>query len=132
MRLANFINWVGWQGRLEIFRLKCPIIVFGLLLVANKKARSKGSIFWNDEFYFSLLEGAATLGDLETMKWAINENTGTTGTAANHASDLFVPVIEAAASGGHIHILEYLRPANNMEVFYSKLTGVAENSFPEL
>ena len=100
-----------------------------------KFARSHGSIFWNDEFYFSLLEGAATLGDLETMKWAIAENTGTTGTAANHAieanhpiessSDFFVPVIEAAASGGHIHILEYLRPTNNMEVFYAKVTGVA-------
>jgi hypothetical protein len=34
-------------------------------------------------------------------------------------------VIEAAASGGHIHILEYLRPTNNMEVFYAKVTGVA-------
>jgi hypothetical protein len=61
------------------------------------------------------------------MKWAINENTGTTGTAANHASDLFVPVIEAAASGGHIHILEYLRPNDNMEVFYAKVTGVASH-----
>jgi len=90
-----------------------------------KFARSKGSIFWNDEFYFSLLEGAATLGDLETMKWAIAENTGTTGTAANHASDFFVPVIEAAASGGHIHILEYLRPNDNMEVFYETVTRVA-------
>jgi hypothetical protein len=90
-----------------------------------KFARSKGSIFWNDEFYFSLLEGAATLGDLETMKWAIAENTGTTGIAANHASDFFVPVIKAAASGGHIHILEYLRPTENMEVFYSKVTGMA-------
>ena len=47
---------------------------------------------------------------------------------ANHASrhiNFFVPVIEAAASGGHIHILEYLRPTNNMEVFYAKVTGVA-------
>ena len=100
-----------------------------------KFARSHGSIVWNDEFYFSLLKKAATLGDLETMKWAIAENTGTTGTAANHAieanhpiessSDFFVPVIEAAASGGHIYILEYLRPTNNMEVFYAKVTGVA-------
>jgi hypothetical protein len=90
-----------------------------------KFARSHGSTFWNDEFYFSLLKKAATLGDLETMEWAIAENTGTTGTAANHASDFFVPVIEAAASGGHIHILEYLRPTNSMEVFYAKVTGVA-------
>jgi hypothetical protein len=90
-----------------------------------KFAKSKGSIFWNDEFYFSLLEGAATLGDLETMKWAIAENTGTAGTAANHASDFFVPVIEAAASGGHIHILQYLIPNDNMELFYKKVTRVA-------
>eukprot|EP01031_Cornospumella_fuschlensis_P030192 gene30192-36471_t len=90
-----------------------------------KFARSHGSIFWNDEFYYSLLAGAATLGDLETMKWAIAENTGITGTAANHASDFFVLVFEAAASGGHIHILEYLKPTNNMEVFYAKVTGVA-------
>jgi hypothetical protein len=59
------------------------------------------------------------------MKWAIAENTGTTGTAANHASDFFVPVIEAAASGGHIHILEYLILNDNMEVFYKKVTKVA-------
>ena len=48
-----------------------------------------------------------------------------TGTAANHASDFFVLVFEAAASGGHIHILEYLRPTNNMEVFYAKVTAAA-------
>ena len=67
-----------------------------------KFARSHGSIFWNDEFYYSLLEGAATLGDLETLTWALAETTGTTGIAA---SAFFVPVIEAAATGGHIHIL---------------------------
>eukprot|EP01034_Spumella_vulgaris_P024050 gene24050-30348_t len=76
--------------------------------------------------------GAATLGDLETMKWAIAENTGTTGTAANHpiesSSDFFVPVIEAAASGGHIHILEYLRPTGILfreRQFYARVTGAA-------
>ena len=90
-----------------------------------KFARSHGSTFWNDECYYSLLKKAATLGDLETMEWALAENTGTTGTAANHASDVFAPVIEAAANGGHIHILEYLRPTNNMEVFYAKVTGAA-------
>ena len=97
-----------------------------------KFARSHGSNFWNDKFYFSLLKGAATLGDLETMKWAIAENTGTTGTAANHpiesSSDFFVPVIEAAASGGHIHILEYLRPTGILfreRQFYARVTGAA-------
>ena len=108
-----------------------------------KFARSHGSTFWNDEFYFSLLERAASLGDLETMKWAIAENTGTTGTAANHpiganhpirwnhlmeaSRDFFVPVIEAAASRGHIHILEYLRPRPYFwePFFYSKVSRVA-------
>ena len=109
-----------------------------------KFARSNGSNFWNDEFYYSLLEGAATLGDLETMEWAIAEYMETNSYAvaermgrsyivtpidiANHASrhiKFFVPVIEAAASGGHIHILEYLRPTNNMEVFYAKVTAAA-------
>eukprot|EP01041_Mallomonas_annulata_P006350 gene6350-12843_t len=91
-----------------------------------KFARSHGSIFWNDEFYYSLLEGAATLGDLETLTWALAETTGTTGIAANHASDFFVPVIEAAATGGHIHILEYLRPTGSMlqeRQFDAKVTG---------
>ena len=103
-----------------------------------KFARSHGSIFWNDEFYFSLLEGAATLGDLETMEWAIAENTGTTGTAASHpieanhpieaSSDFFAPVIEAAASGGHIHILEFLRPTGipfREQQFYAKVSEAA-------
>jgi ankyrin repeat protein len=109
-----------------------------------KFARSHGSTFWNDEFYFSLLERAASLGDLETMKWAIAENTGTTGTAAanhpiganhpirwNHlmeaSRDFFVPVIEAAASRGHIYILEYLRPRPYFwePFFYSKVSRVA-------
>ena len=102
-----------------------------------KFARSYGSTFWNDEFYFSFLKKAATLGDLETMKWAIAENTGTTGTAANHpiganhlmgaSRDFFVPVIEAAASRGHIHILEYLRPRSYFwePFFYSRVSRVA-------
>ncbi len=110
-----------------------------------KFARSHGSNFWNEEFYFSLLERASILGDLETMKWARKQQQqlmlpgpGATidsyttmwwdaGTAVMDASVL----IEAAATGGHLHTLEDLSLSikldnmNDSDKFYAKVTEVA-------
>ena len=94
-----------------------------------KFARSHGSLFWNDALYYSLLERAAQVGDLETLKWSIAENTGATGTASIDFNWIASPVIIAAATGGHLHILEYLRTTNYilqyLELFYSIVAEVA-------
>jgi ankyrin repeat protein len=91
-----------------------------------KFARSHGSLFWNDALYYSLLERAAQVGDLEIVQWAMIEqqNEVVTSNATRQAIDFTLVAIEAAATGGHLHILEYLK-LNITEAVLERVVEVA-------